>query len=169
MNNFLLLLFIFTLSGCQTHTEETNISESEIGLLFTSSGNEILKTGLHKISDHHILITVQREDSVILEEFDVLDANANSILCSLTAKYTVNDEQLINIANFLTYPHSVEDYKALIVVPKLRNSFRELCFSQTKEELLANNEEIFERLKEQSTLNLSSDFTITELKIGFFE
>ena len=140
-----LILLTYFLTSCKSTNNEKKvikIKTDQIGLLVHSNKTKILKKGVHELNHKEYAVVIEQSDSIMIKKFDILDLNANILYCEIKAEYSVNEEQLKNIAHILISPELIESYKILVLNPEIKSSIREICLNLNEEEISSNDIDI---------------------------
>jgi hypothetical protein len=173
MKNFIIPILILTLTflnSCKLNREMVSmeITNNQSAVLISENNIEPIKPGLHEISKKDKVITVNRLDSIQIGAIEVYDVDFKSLSCNLKFQYSIDSEQLINIVDLARDVYIVERYK-IVVIAEIKDPIREMCSKSKKDNLLADNSNIIQDLKEVIIKDMDKYINITELSIQFSE
>jgi hypothetical protein len=176
MRNNLIFIFLQIFSSAiiscgqssKTQTAIT-IGENELGLVFSKNKRIVLESGEHEIDKESKVILFNILDSLILEDFDILTSNVKSLYCQIQVKYLLTPSHIVNIADLLKYPHSIESYKKLLLAQEIKSEVRDITGKYESSDLKNDEYKDSAQIDDKISKRLSDYVNISALEIRIYE
>ena len=165
------LFFILssTLTSCgQSSIDQTSIfiKKNEMNLIFNQEKRYVLESGEYEIDKISKVITFRKIDSLVIDEFDILDSNSRRLYCQIHIKYTLTAKQIENIADLLEWVQSIKSYKELLLTPKIKSVIRDVASNFEANELKLRNNKFDAEIKKKLNESLDNYINILSFKLN---
>ncbi|MEQ8908164.1 MAG: hypothetical protein RIC95_03150 [Vicingaceae bacterium] len=144
-----MLFLVPQLSAQGSYEGQTlSVEENQIFLILTEGKKYTLESGTYTINEKFKQIIFEKNSSLNIKEFDVLDSDNNILLCKVSAEYSLVPENVLNISNKLEWIHNIKTYKKLLLEQEIRVGIRKLAQDLSNEDLNMEepeNKEVFEK------------------------